>query len=195
MNTLKIEDQYAMYFITCTVVGWVDLFTREQCRKIIVDSLRFCQNNKGLTINAYVIMSNHLHLVVRANQESKGLSAIIRDFKRHTAKKLHLWFETSISNRESRGWVEMVFKYHALYNKRNKNYQVWVQDNHPIILYSPKIIFQKINYIHQNPVQAGIVARPEHYLYSSASHYLGTSRSMLDVEIIDFGSIEGYVPS
>ena len=61
-------------------------------------------------------------------------------------------------------------------NSRNSEYQFWRQDNHPMELYSAAFIFQKLNYIHNNPVEAGIVDRPEHYLYSSARDYAETRR-------------------
>ena len=75
-----ITDQYAIYFLTFTIVGWVDIFTRKECKDIIVDSLKYCNSNKGLSIHAYVIMSNHIHLIVSAREDSGGLSGIIRDF-------------------------------------------------------------------------------------------------------------------
>jgi len=75
-----ITGQYAIYFLTFTIVGWVDIFTRKECKDIIVDSLKYCNKNKGLSIHAYVIMSNHIHLIVSAREDSGGLSGIIRDF-------------------------------------------------------------------------------------------------------------------
>jgi REP element-mobilizing transposase RayT len=80
-----ITDQYATYFVTFTTVGWVDVFTRKELKEIIIESLKYCQKEKGLIIHAYVIMSNHLHLILRAKEGSAGLSAIIRDFKKYTS--------------------------------------------------------------------------------------------------------------
>ena len=81
----NITDQYGMYFVTFTVVGWVDLFTRLECKRILVDALKYCQQNKGLKVHAYVIMSSHVHLILSSSSESKGLSSIIRDYKSHTS--------------------------------------------------------------------------------------------------------------
>ena len=75
-------------------------------------------------------------------------------------------------------------------NRRNTYYQFWKQDNRPIELNSPKWIHQKLDYIHLNPVVAGIVEEPEHYNYSSARIYLEMS-GLIDVEILDFRSGEG----
>ena len=75
-----------MYFLTITVVGWIDVFTRQSYRDFVIDSLKYCQHSKGLNIYAYVIMSNHLHMIVHS-PEGK-LSDIIRDFKKFTSRKI-----------------------------------------------------------------------------------------------------------
>src|SRR5437867_8464666 len=79
-----IRDQYSTHFLTFTVCGWIDLFTRKVYKDILIDSFKFCQREKGLILNAFVIMSNHLHLIARAQKNEFTLSDIIRDFKKHT---------------------------------------------------------------------------------------------------------------
>ena len=158
----------------------------------MIESFKYCQNNKGLVINAFVIMSNHIHMIIRANENSDGLSAIIRDMKKYTSKELLKWVRES--NKESRKeWLEVVFKYHAKYNSNNKTYQVWQQNNQPKVCLHPKFIAQKIDYIHHNPVTAGIVERPHDYLYSSARNYMNIGSAILEVAVLDFGVEEGFV--
>ena len=191
----KIEDQFATYFLTLGVVGWVDIFTRKECRQIIIDGLKFCQSNKGLIIYAYVIMSNHLHLIASAEvSKSSGLSSIIRDFKRHTSRKILDW---TIDNRKEsrRHWMEIVFKYYAKYNSNNNKFQVWQQYNKPKICYLPYFTMQKINYIHRNPVEAEMVDHPCDYPYSSARNYAGMDNCVLDVQVLEFGPMVGYLPA
>ena len=81
-----ITDQQASYFLTFTVVEWTDVFTRPEYKQVIVDSLNYCIDNKGLQCFAWVLMSNHMHIVARAEAPAR-LSDIIRDFKKHTSKK------------------------------------------------------------------------------------------------------------
>lgn len=85
-----------------------------------------------------------------------------------------------------------LFKYHAKYNKNNATYQFWQRNNMPVELITPKFIHQKIGYIHQNPVKAGIVANSQEYIYCSASNYVN-GKGIIDVEIVDLGSTEGYI--
>lgn len=81
----QIKEQNALHYITLQVVYWIDLFTRKTYRDIVIESLRYCQKEKGLEIYAYVIMSNHVHLVIKS--ETNDLSDILRDFKKYTSKK------------------------------------------------------------------------------------------------------------
>ena len=188
----RIDDQFGDYFVTFTVVGWMDIFTRKECRHIIVDSLKYCQENKGLIIYAWVLMDSHLHMAIGAKEGSSGLSAIIRDFKKFTARKLIEWCTTS--KRESRReWIDIVLKYHGKHKQEVKKYKFWKNGNQPKALLSPKFISQKINYIHNNPVVAEIVDFPEEYRYSSARNYVGREDYLIKVEVIDFGVQEGFV--
>jgi len=158
---------------------WIDVFTRKIYRDIVLDSLKHCQSEKGLLIHCWCIMSNHLHLILSA--KNHDLSDVLRDFKKFTSKQI---IEAIKANKhESRkDWMLKIFREEGMKNSRNKIYQFWRQDNQPQELYSPAFIFQKINYIHNNPVEAAIVERPEHYLYSSAKDYFETKKcGLLDV--------------
>lgn len=188
----KITDQFATYFLTFTLVGWVDLFTRRQCCQILIDSFNYCKENKGLILYAYVIMGSHIHLIASAGEGSSGLSAIVRDFKSHTSRKIIEWITDN--NKESRRkWLEMVFKYHGKYNSNNQVYQVWKQHSKPMQCVTPQFTLQKLNYIHNNPVKAGLVDNPEDYRYSSARSYVGRKDGILDVKLLDFGPLVGYI--
>jgi REP element-mobilizing transposase RayT len=94
----KVRNQEALHFITITVIGWVDLFTRPKLKHVIIESLEYCQQQKGLVIYAFVLMPSHLHLIVKA-VEDKRLEDIVRDFKKHTSKEL---INTIIEYPESR---------------------------------------------------------------------------------------------
>jgi len=162
----KIERTDELYYLTFQIVGWVDIFTRKIYRDIVIESLRYCQEHKGLNLYAYVIMSNHIHLL--AQSRHADLSGFIRDFKHYTSFKIK---EELFSGNESRRtWMQMVFEYHAKL-KKGQNFQLWTHENHAELIYSQKFIEQKLDYIHANPVKAGIVEKPEQYLYSSARNY------------------------
>jgi len=91
----KIRNPAAIHFITFAVVEWVDVFTRKDYRDIVLDSIRFCQAEKGLVLHAWCVMSNHLHLVVSAKNEN--LSDILRDFKKFTSKQI---IEAILNNKQ-----------------------------------------------------------------------------------------------
>ena len=183
MNGHKITNQNALHFITPTVVGWLDVFTRKSYKRIVAESLNYCTENKGLSVHAYVIMSNHLHLMVSA-KEGYRLSDIIRDFKSHTATKIIK--EIRSSPKESRQeWMLRLMKYYAKNNSNNAIYQFWKRDNHPIELASPKWIKARFDYIHYNPVRAEIVEKAEHYLYCSAKDYVKNEDGVVKIDRLE----------
>ena len=176
----KIYDQGALYYLTFQIVNWIDLFTRKVYKDIVIDSLKFCQKNKGLEIYAYVIMSNHMHLLIRSEKEIR--SDTIRDFKSYTAKEFLKVIDSVEESRKE--WMLILFEFSAKKHKRNSKYQIWTHENHAELIYSNKFIDQKINYIHENPVRAGIVENEEDYVYSSAGVLAG-KKGVLEVEVIN----------
>ena len=175
----QIKEQDSLYYLTLQIVDWVDIFTRPIYRDIVIESFRYAQENKGFQIFAYVIMSNHVHLI--AHSSIGKLSDTIRDIKKYTAKKIINTIEFMPESR--REWLLNQFRFNAAKHKRNSNYQVWTHENHAVILYSNNFITEKIEYIHNNPVRAKIVQNPEDYLYSSARNYASLS-SVLDIEVL-----------
>ncbi len=170
----KIHDQEDLHYLTYATVGWVDVLTRPAYKDIIVESLRHCQQEKGLDLFAWCIMSNHVHLIARASCGDK-LQDIMRDHKKFTSKALI----TAIRENPQESRREWLI---AHFQKADGGNQVWQHDLHPVWLRRPEIIQQKLRYIHRNPVYEGLVEEPHHYLYSSAQR---TSRNAGDAEVGD----------
>ncbi len=164
-----IRDQQATYFLTFTVVDWVDIFTRPVYKQVLTDALNYCIAHKGLECNAWVIMTNHIHLICRATEPMR-LSDIIRDYKKFTSKKLVELVKTIPESR--REWLLHKFEYAALSTRRAENYKLWTDANHAVLL-TGDMYRQRLNYIHNNPVRQMIVAAPEDYVFSSAGDYAG----------------------
>ena len=161
----KANVEGAVYFITLTVVGWIDVFTRRELGEEMCKQLAWSQQHKGLELFAYVIMPSHIHLVAR--REGGLMSDLLRDLKSYSAKCL-LRLVQELPNESRRDWLLHLFAFHAKYAPQNEHYMFWQKTSHPIELYSPWVIEQKITYIHRNPVVAGLVTEPEHYWLSSA---------------------------
>jgi len=140
-----------IYFVTFTIVDWVDIFTRPVYKQLIIDSLKYCQKHKGLKVYAYCLMTNHLHLLLSAEFSTK-LSDIVRDFKKHTNKQIIKIVEQENESRKE--WLLHRFNCNAKHIDRITDYKVWQDGYHAIECSSVKILEQKLNYIHQNPVRA-----------------------------------------
>ena len=177
-----ISDQQARYFLTMTVIHWIDIFSRQAYRDVIVDSLNYCVSAKGLDIFAWVIMSNHVHLVAGCRAPHR-MSDFLRDFKKFTSKRI---IETIIEIPESRkDWLLDKFSFEARRTGRAEHYKLWKDGNHAIDLDSFGIeMMHKINYIHNNPVRAGIVRHPDEYIYSSAIDYARKGRGLVKVIVV-----------
>jgi len=180
-TSLHIKSENELHFLTFTIIGWIDIFTNKNFKDIIIENLTYCRKEKGLLVYAFVIMSNHIHLIARAKEGFK-LSGIVRDFKKFTSKKL--FDSLKKSNDPRRIWMKGLFLESGEKNQNNTYIQLWQQHNHPIEIYSNKVIDQKMEYIHNNPVKASIVQNPEDYLYSSARNYSGLD-AVMDIDMID----------
>ena len=137
-------------------------------KEAIVDALRYCIQEKGLNVYAFCIMTNHLHLIVNC-QEQFELKDVIRDFKKFTSKKI---IKQIIEQPESRReWMLDFFKKKAEASSKNKTYKFWQTGNHAIELINEKFTWEKINYIHNNPVEEKFVNQSFDWKYSSATNY------------------------
>ena len=178
----KIRDQEAVHFVTFTVIQWLDIFIRPEYGDIFLDSIRYCQKNKGLEVYGYCIMSSHVHMII-ARHGSQPLEHVIRDIKKFTSFKII----EAIQNNPQESRRELLLWLFARAGRRNSNnthYQFWQQHSHPIELDTEDRLNQRMDYIHYNPVVAGIVRYPEQYLYSSAGNYARLKDNVLEVMLI-----------
>ncbi len=155
MLIAQISNQlkHGCYFVTPTIRNWYYIFDRHNRWKILAESLKYCQKNKGLEIFAYVFMLNHLHLIVR----SQNVSGFLRDFKTHTSKQL----KNNLSEHEPE-----VLK---LFMDGDGVYKFWKEDNKPKLIETEWFLLQKMKYIHESPVSKGYVEKCEYWKWSSAN--------------------------
>ncbi len=176
----KFINADGIYFVTATVVDWVDVFTRDEYRNILMDSFRFCQEKQGLQIYGWVLMTNHVHLICSTSDKS-GIAMVIKNIKSFTAMKL---INAIVNNtKESRkGWMLDIFEKNGLQNKSNQRFQFWQHENHPILLDNDDLRFsQRLQYLHENPVRAGFVDLPQEWKYGSAIDFYTTNKGLLNL--------------
>jgi len=163
-NRYKIYDQAAPHFITCTINQWIPLFTRPTTAQIILDAFTYRQQHQNLKLYAYVILENHLHCILQAD----NLNKIITSFKTHTATELI----ACLKQQNAHVLLEKL-AFHKRQHKIESDYQVWEEGSHPQRLENEIMLLQKIEYIHNNPVKRGYVDKPSDWRYSSARNYEG----------------------
>ena len=177
----KFRNPEGRYFVTYSVVGWIDVFTRNSYKEILLKSWRYCQKHKGLLIHAYVIMTNHVQMII-----SKGsnvlLEEIMRDMKDFTSVKILEAIKYESESR--REWMLDFFQQSEELINDKTRYQLWQQDCHPIECDTDSIFVQKLDYLHENPTRAGFVEKAEDWIYSSAGDYYANKKGLVEMEYI-----------
>lgn len=179
----KFMEGIPLHFVTYATVGWVDIFSRDRYRKIVVDSLRHCCQHKGLQLFAWVLMTNHVHLIMGADAGIHPAN-ILRDHKRYTSEEIHKDLK-QFRGESRKEWMLPLLEQAGTANNANRGFQLWQQHNQPIALTTLAVLLQKLNYVHQNPVRAGFVDLPEHWRYSSARDYLGEEGLIPELMLIE----------
>jgi len=177
----KFQNPNGLYSVSFSTVNWLSVFTRSVYKEIMIDSIRYCQDNKGLLLYCWCLMTNHMHLIVSAERDGT-LPDIFRDMKKFTANNLIRAIKENPQESRKEWWIPR-FRLEGEYRSSNTYYQFWQHGNHPVELWSNEAIETHVNYIHNNPVKTGVVDEPQHYLYSSARDYCGR-KGLLDVILL-----------
>ena len=168
-NSYRVfTDKHYAYFVTWTIVDWLPLFAEHACRQIVLDSLGYLRTNKHTQLNAFAIMPSHIHAILWPD-DGTNLSDVIRDFKRFTSRKI-----SDVAEKQTRvDWLNKFIQARQLNRAQDvSKYQVWQEGSHPEAIFTEQFAKQKMDYIHLNPVKAGLVQTAEKWLYSSARAYL-----------------------
>ena len=171
----KITEKERIFFITSSIVKWIPVFTSTEYFEIIIESFKYCQTNKKLELYAYVILDNHFHFIGKAPE----LSKLIQTIKRHSAKQI-----IHLLKKDNKDWLLNQLSYFKKKYKTESDFQVWQEGFHPEQIFNEKMLTQKIDYIHYNPVKRGFVTHPEHWLYSSARNYILEDYSVITIDRI-----------
>ena len=149
-----------LQFYTATILEWKQLLADDKHKDIIINSLQFLVTEKRIILNAFVVMSNHIHLIWQPTFHFT-LTDIQASFMKYTAQQL----KRSLGESNAAQLEE--FKV----NKYDRAYQIWKREPLSVELRTHDVFIQKLNYIHYNPVRAGLCINPEDYYYSSARFY------------------------
>lgn len=150
----------AVVFVTTTVFDWQPVLIQEPVAKIIIQELQNIQKLFSLSILSYVIMPSHVHLLLGI-PEIKRLSKIIQGYKGVTSRQV---------------------KKMSINELRENDYKLWKPRFDDLIIHSEKQLSIKIEYIHSNPVKAGLVQQSENWLYSSAVDWLTNRKGLIKID-------------
>ena len=178
MERFRIVPGVALYYFTFAVVEWLPIFIDETACKIITDSLSFCIQNKGLRVNAFVIMPTHLHAILfDAEFHAEHLKHTLDDMRKFTGRQLL----DHAAEHLPKSFTEE-FQKHAGGDRERR---FWQATQHPVGIFSNKFWKQKMDYLHDNPCRKGLVTSPEDWRFSSARYWLTGEKN--DVQLSDVG--------
>jgi len=171
----RVYDSDYPYFITSSLVEGYPIFSNPQAAQVVLDALNFMQTKRTAKVYAYVIMDNHIHMVVQGDNLPKQ----IQTFKSWTARAIIDLFSDN-------GHYSQLYKLKKAKNPTHIDsvHQLWQKGFYPKQIVSDEMMIQKIEYIHNNPVKRGFVDRPEDWRYSSARNYLGI-KSLIPVTLFE----------
>ncbi len=178
----KFHNKSGLYFVSFATINWIDIFTRQIYFNVLVDSVNYCRAEKDMELYAYCFMPSHIHFVFRSSSEKP--SELLRDFKRYTSRMILETIENN-SQESRKEWLLWMFERAGKKNATTTKYQFWQHHNKPIELWSDKVIKQKIDYIHNNPVETGFVTNPIDWKYSSARNYQD-DHTVLEIDTTGF---------
>ena len=138
------------------------VFTRPQTVQILLDCWTYQRQQQGLKLYGYVVLENHLHFIAQAER----LDQCVSSFKSYTARKIIDYLE---KNHIEHILTRLRFSKRA--HKQDREYQFWQEGSHPEMILNEKMMREKLDYIHNNPIKRGYVAQAAHWRYSSAANY------------------------
>lgn len=150
-------------FFTATIYEWHPILEDEECKDIIIESLRYLVEKNRICLYSFVIMPNHIHLIWKI-LEGQKTEDVQRDFLKYTGQQIKFYLQKKNPKLLEKLKVDL----------KDRTYQIWQRNALSVPLWTPSVIVQKLNYIHNNPVQKKwqLSEVPEKYKYSSASYYI-----------------------
>ena len=174
METYRIFQDHAIYFVTFSVIQWLPVFISEEPCRIICDSLNFCHREKHLRTNAFVIMPTHLHLIAfDALFDTPRLQATLTPLRKFTGPRLSQYCDHHLPSAFGQTPRSR--------NRTDRERQFWQQSKHPVAIRSQSFWRSKFDYLHDNPRRKGLVIDPTDWRFSSAAYWLADRTGSPDV--------------
>jgi putative transposase len=179
MTGYRIVEQHVLYFVTFSVVDWLPVFVAEEPCCIVTDSFNFCHEHKHLCINAYVIMTTHLHAILfDCEFNSDRLKRTLADLRKYTGQQLTQYCRSHMPPCFGDTLQRVAGK--------DRKHRLWQGGIHPEAIYTQSFWRQKIDYLHNNPVRKGLVREAHHWCFSSAAYWLEGGDSDIILTPVDW---------
>ncbi|MEA3439407.1 MAG: transposase [Chloroflexota bacterium] len=172
----SIHDPAHLYFVTATICGWKELLSEPKYARIIIGSLDWLRDEGRIYLFAFVLMPTHLHVLIKPRDRSIG--DVLQNFGSFTAHEI-------IKQLKSDSQIELLNFFRTQRRDNRSQYSIW-QDIQALNIFTRKVLYQKIEYIHNNPVSKewNLVKDRADYQYSSACYYDRDEQAVIKVDDI-----------
>jgi REP element-mobilizing transposase RayT len=178
-NNIIVEH---FFFVTTTVVQFTNIFSDHKYSDLLINNIKHYREKYKFNILAYLIMPSHFHWIVELNHKLDTISDVMRDIKKYSA-----WDILEEIAKTDKHLVNIFNTAAEGYSNQKKKF--WMSRFDDEVIRNEGMYWTKLHYIHNNPLKAGLVDRPEDYKYSSARNYILDDHSVLEVDI-SFGGVE-----
>jgi REP element-mobilizing transposase RayT len=172
----RIRVEGSAYYITSIVYGRLAIFTRSSFVIPLIDSLNFYRYHHQCKLLGYVVMPDHIHMIIWP-QEGSNISDFMRDFKRFTSGRISR--QAFLENKTD--WMNAFEQ--AGRDTSRAEHKVWQDCFWEEVVFTDEFLHQKLNYIHMNPVRAGLVDEPQDYPYSSYRNYELEDDTLIEMDM------------
>ena len=176
METYRIQEDSALYYLTFTVVHWLPVFVSSEPCLILSESLNYCHQQKGLRINAFVIMPTHAHVILfDAAFDHHRLNRTVSAMRQYTGRQLGAYCHEKLP-----GVFGQVI---GSPSRRDRANQFWQPSKHAVAIWSEAFWRTKFDYVHDNPRRKGLVHDATDWRFSSAAYWLSDEVDASDVQL------------
>jgi putative transposase len=179
MDRFRIVEGIGAYFVTFSVINWLQVFVKEEPVNLLLDNLVYCIEHKNLRINAYVVMPDHFHaILLDADFDNMNLQTTLNNFRKFTGRKLADYVDSHFPSSITSTLRDI--------KVTDRERRFWQHGWHSEGIFFQTFYKQKFDYIHMNPCRKGLVQNPENWQYSSAGFWINGEPGRIPLSVIEW---------
>jgi putative transposase len=179
------------YFFTSSVVRSLPVLEPDEVKGELTELLSFYRKEYTVSVQGYVIMPDHLHVILNS-EKGDSVKSFMQHFLKNSSKRIVSFLESitsgpstnEVGNPFSREEAESFLNVFAACANGRAKHAVWKEKSRGIPIYSDRVLKTKLDYIHRNPLRKGLVRNLEDYVHSSYRNYYLDDHSVMEIDCV-----------